>query len=277
MAATSSDIAIVLTGGSNNYNPDLSIGGNPSSYPITGYLNNLFDNVSDIKAAAGTIDYRCIYIFNNNSINTIYNVQVYTTELENAISTISIGINSSAEVQKITINGSVTGGSFQISYKPPNQETIEYRTVNYNSDPATWASNLKNELLTIPTIDQINVLASGTFSSRTFDVQFTSVEDRRSHDLIGVNVSGLTGASITGSVTKTTAGGPINSIPTLLDVSTTVPYDVSFYETNSATTLFIGNLYPEEGFPLWIKRIVPENADSVSGDGFRLKILGSSI
>lgn len=277
MAATSSDIVIVLTGGSNNYNPNLSIGGDPSSYPIAGSLNNLFDNVSDINASTGTIDYRCVYIFNNNSINTIYNVQVYTTELENAVSTIAIGINSNSEVQRMIISGSVAGGSFQISYKPPNQETVEYRTVNYDPDPATWAFNLKSQLLTIPTIEQINVSASGTFFSRIFDIQFTGVEDRRSHDLIGINVSGLVGISITGSVAKTTPGGPINSIPTLLDVSTTVPYDVSFYETNSATTLFIGNLYPEEGFPLWIKRIVPENADSVSGDGFRLKILGSSI
>lgn len=277
MTASSSDIAVVLTGGFNNYNPNASIGGNPSSYPITGSLNNLFNNVSDVEAAIGTIDYRCVYIFNNNSINTIYNVQVYTTELENAVSTIAIGIDSSSEVQKITIGGSVTGGSFQISYKPPNQDTVEYRTVNYDSDPSTSALNLKNELLTIPTIDEINVSVSGTFFSRDFNIQFTGIEDKRSHDLIGVNTSGLTGASITGSVTKTTAGGPINSIPTLLDVSTTVPYDVSFYETNNSTALFIGNLYPEEGFPLWIKRIVPENSESVAGDGFRLKILGSAI
>lgn len=166
MTASSSDIVVVLTGGSNNYNPNASIGGNPSSYPITGSLNNLFNNVSDVEAATGTIDYRCVYIFNNNSINTIYNVQVYTTELENAVSTIAIGIDSSSEVQKITIGGSVTGGSFQISYKPPNQDTVEYRTVNYDLDPSTSALNLKNQLLTIPTIDEINVSVSGTFFKR---------------------------------------------------------------------------------------------------------------
>lgn len=38
--------------------------------------------------------------------------------------------------------------------------------------------------------------------SRDFNIQFTGIEDKRSHDLIGVNTSGLTGASITGSVTK---------------------------------------------------------------------------
>lgn len=277
MTVSASDIVIVLTGGSNNYDPNLSIGGLPSSYPVPNVLNNLFDNITEETAVSGITDYRCVYIFNNNSLYTAYNLQVYTTELENAVSTIKIGVNSSAEIQKITINGTVTGGSFQISYKPPNQDAVEYRTVNFSADPATWALNLKNELLTIPTIDEINVSVSGTFTSRIFNIEFPSVTDRRSHDLFGINVSGLTGTSITGSASKIKPGGPINAIPTLLDVSTTVPYDVTFYETNNLTTLFIGNLYPEEGFPLWIKRTVPENSESVSGDGFNLKILASTI
>lgn len=249
----------------------------PSSYPVSGALNNLFSNVTETTAISGTTDYRCLYIFNNNSLYTVYNLQVYTTELENTISTIEIGINSSSEIQKITINGTVTGGSFQVSYKPPNQDTVEYRTVDYNADPATWAINLKNQLLTIPTIDEINVSISGTFVSRIFNIEFSSVTDKRSHDLFGINTSGLTGTSITGSASKIKPGGPINSIPTLLDASTTVPYDVTFYETNNLTNLFIGNLYPEEGFPLWIKRTVPENAESIAGDGFNLKILASTI
>lgn len=277
MPASAADIAVTLTGGSNNSNPIYSIGGNPSSYPVTGTLNNLFDNISDAEAQIGKTDYRCIYIFNNSSLYTIYNVQLYIVYLTDVVSNIQIGINSKSEIQRIIINGLITGGSFQISYKPPTQDTIEYRNISFDPDPATWALNLKNELLTIPTINSIDVAVSGTFSSRIFDINFNGIDDKRNHDLFGINISGLIGSGTSGFSSKLAQGGPINSIPTLLDVPTTVPYDVNFYDTNNSTMLLIGNLYPEEGFPLWIKRTVPENATSIAGEGFKLKILGSPI
>lgn len=277
MPASASDIVVTLTGGSNNSNPIYSIGGNPSSYPVTGTLNNLFDNISDLESQTGKIDYRCVYVFNNSSFNTIYNVQLYTTYLTDVVSNIQIGINSKSEIQRLIINGSITNGSFQISYKPPTQDTVEYRNILFDSDPAIWALNLKNELLTIPTINEIEISISGTYTSRIFDINFNGIDDKRNHDLLGINTSGLIGSEINGFSSKLTQGGPINSIPTLLDVSTTVPYDINFYDTNNSTMLSIGNLYPEEGFPLWIKRTVPENAISIAGEGFKLKILGSPI
>lgn len=277
MPASVADIVVTLTGGSNNSNPLYSIGGNPSSYPVTGTLNNLFDNISDSESQIGKTDYRCIYVFNNSSLNTIYNVQLYTTYLTDVVSNIQIGINSRSEIQRIIINGPVSGGNFQISYKPPTQETVEYRNVSFDADPTNWALNLKNQLLTIETINEVDIIVSGTFTSRIFDVNFNGIDDKRNHDLIGINISGLTGSGISGFNSKIVQGGPINSIPTLLDVSTTVPYDINFYETNNFTLLSIGNLYPEEGFPLWIKRTVPENANSIAGEGFKLKILGSPI
>ena len=92
MAAKSTDLVVTLTGGSSNSNPNLSIGGDPSSYPVTGQLNNLFDNVAREEASVGSISYRCIYIFNNNSVDTIYNLQLYTLNIVNTISTIELGI-----------------------------------------------------------------------------------------------------------------------------------------------------------------------------------------
>jgi len=277
MPTTASDIVVTLTGGSNNTNPNLSIGGNPSSYPISGNINNLFDNISNEQALSGHEDYRCIYIFNNNSSESIFNTRLYINEFEGNESKIYVGLDFSPENQRITINGNVSGGFFIIGFKPPNQATIEYRTVYFNSDPATWAENLKEQLLTIPTIQDINITVSGTFSSRIFDVSFQSIEDLRSHDLFLINYSSLIGTNISSSVTKIVVGSPINSIPALLDASTTIPYNVTFYETNINNQLYVGTLYPEEGFPLWIKRTTPINSNAIAGEGFGLKILGSPI
>lgn len=277
MPTTASDIVVTLTGGSNNSNPNLSIGGNPSSYPISGNINNLFDNISNEQALSGHEDYRCIYIFNNNSSESIFNTRLYINEFEGNESKIYVGLDFSPETQRITINGNISGGFFIIGFKPPNQATIEYRTVYFNSDPATWAENLKEQLLTIPTIQDINITVLGTFSSRIFDVSFQSIEDLRSHDLFLINYSSLIGTNISASVTKIVVGSPINSIPALLDASTTIPYNVTFYETNINNQLYVGTLYPEEGFPLWIKRTTPINANAIAGEGFGLKILGSPI
>ena len=53
MVISSSDISTTLSGGSSNTNPDLSLGGPASSYPITG--NRLFNDISDTSATNGII------------------------------------------------------------------------------------------------------------------------------------------------------------------------------------------------------------------------------
>ena len=65
MAVVSGDIVYFMSGGSGNSNPNNSIGGDPSSSPISGLVNNLFDNISPEETTAGKTDYRCFYIFNS--------------------------------------------------------------------------------------------------------------------------------------------------------------------------------------------------------------------
>ena len=274
MAAKSTDLVVTLTGGSSNSNPNLSIGGDPSSYPVTGQLNNLFDNVAREEASVGSISYRCIYIFNNNSVDTIYNLQLYTLNIVNTISTIELGIRSEKEIQDIIITGIISDGYFTISYKPLGKTEIEYRNVNFNSNPVIWTENLQNALRSIESLENVTVNFNLGINNIQFKINFDGLDDKRSHDLFNIDKTNLIGA-ITASVTKSSIGSPINSIPTLLDADTTIPYNVNFFETSNLTTISIGNLYPEEGFPLWIKRTVPPSSESVAGEGFKLKILGS--
>ncbi len=55
-----------------------SLGDQISTTQWTGsVLNDLFDNISGAENAASTVDYRCIFIHNNNASNTYENVVVY--------------------------------------------------------------------------------------------------------------------------------------------------------------------------------------------------------
>ena len=78
MAVSPSDVIIRLSGGSINTDPDASLGGvmsNTSPDPIA--LNNLFGNVSAGESAAGSIDYRCVYILNNHGTDTLNSVAIW--------------------------------------------------------------------------------------------------------------------------------------------------------------------------------------------------------
>lgn len=270
MVATASDLSIVLTGGTSNIDPNESLGGDPSSTPISGVLNNLFENVNDDDALDGRIDYRCVYVFNDSASNTFYNMSYYLEA--GGTGEVETGITFTHEVQRINIIGTVTGGSFSVSYTPPGLP-LETQTVNYNADPNIWRANLETAINNISTLD-VTVSVGGTGGNRIFDITFT---DYRYHDVLTVNIGSLTGGLLTNSVSKITGGSPINSIPALLDASTTAPAGISFSVPSVGSPTTIGTLYPEEGFPLWVKRVTDAGTAAATNVGFNLKIKISPI
>lgn len=269
MVATASDLTLVLTGGSSNISPSNSLGGDPSSTPISGVLNNLFDNITDSQATAGRVDYRCIYLFNDSSSNIFYDTKFYISD---ASGDVQLGWQLEYDEQRITIAGGASGGSFDISYTPPGLPP-ETQTVAYNADPSVWRANLETAINTISYLDA-NVAVGGTGSNRTFDIQFT---DYRNHDLFGLDITGLTGGTITGSVSKLTGGSPINAIPPLLDAPTTAPAGVVFFSPTAGSPAIVGTLYPEEGLPIWIRRTTAAGTLAAQNVGFSLKVIISPV
>jgi hypothetical protein len=62
------NIKYYLSGGANNADPELSIGGAKSSVSVSATaLGNLFDNVTGDEAAAGVTRYRLVYLQNDDS------------------------------------------------------------------------------------------------------------------------------------------------------------------------------------------------------------------
>ena len=61
-----------------------------------GSLNDLFDNISGAENAASVVDYRCVFIHNNNGANTYENPTVYLSAETAGGANITIAIDNIA-------------------------------------------------------------------------------------------------------------------------------------------------------------------------------------
>lgn len=94
MAILTSDIVYRLSGGAANSDPNASLGGAKSSV-VAG--SNLFDDKSSAEAAAGRVEYRCVYIHNNHGSLTYLSPKVWIqTNTPSADTTVDIGLGTSA-------------------------------------------------------------------------------------------------------------------------------------------------------------------------------------
>lgn len=83
-----------LSGGQNNNNPNLSLGGSISNSPVFGTLNNLFSNVTSDEASSGKTDYRCVYVKNSSASDSLYDASVYILAQSSGGSSVTIGTSS---------------------------------------------------------------------------------------------------------------------------------------------------------------------------------------
>lgn len=91
MPIVASDIKYRLSGGASNTDPNASIGGVMST--TTDAPASVFDNVSSAEAAAGDIEYRCIYVLNNHGTLTLENGKVWVqANTPNALTDVAIGL-----------------------------------------------------------------------------------------------------------------------------------------------------------------------------------------
>jgi hypothetical protein len=98
MPIVTSDIKIYLSGGAGNANPNASLGGVRSTTQLVdATLHNLFDPVSSAEAAAGSIEYRCVYVRNEHATLTWIDPRAFIdTESYSADTTIHIGLGTAA-------------------------------------------------------------------------------------------------------------------------------------------------------------------------------------
>jgi hypothetical protein len=279
MTIIPSDLSLVYSGGSNNNDPNASLGGSPSSFRIsTNVINNLFDDVQPDESAEGVEDYRCVYLF-NDSDETCYNITIWISEETEGGSTVEIGINGTDEFQRLIISGgTVTGGSIRLSFGG-----VEFDS-NYNSDLSVWATNLQTSLRSIEVdgkalLSDVIVTAQNAGGGATiFDIVFGGDDGKRAQPQIIVVSNDLTPlGTIEATVTTLQGGSPVNTVAPQIEIESNQPPDVGFFVPTQISPITIPRLDPSDGFPLWFKRVTPTGTTALANDSITLRIRITSI
>jgi hypothetical protein len=272
MAFQPSDIDFFLSGGPTNSNPNNSIGGLPSSFLVLGSMNNLFADVQSEQAASGRTDYRCFYIFNASSADTLRDAEIYFSEQGQGGSSVTLGIQTTTEIQKVVVTGQVSSGNLVMRY---DQSQF---TVDWAGSAGSFENNMESELgAIVPGVSVSTQTIQGRVPQtfRNFIVSFEGAADNRGHPLLEIVSNNLVGPDVPiVSVSRVNEGAPINSVAPLIPSDTTPPAKVSFYNADESSKLMIGDLLPGDGLPVWIKRVTLAGADYLEGDYFKLKIVG---
>lgn len=97
MSIIAADFSRRLSGGAANADGNASIGGAKSSVAMSASTDALFDAVSAAQAAAGSIEYRCIYLNNNNATDLMTAARVWiNANTPLAGTTLDIGVGAAA-------------------------------------------------------------------------------------------------------------------------------------------------------------------------------------
>lgn len=274
-----SDISIVLSGGSSNLDPKLSLGGEPSSnIVVNNRLNNLFDDTSTENSGDIFEDYRCIYVFNDGG-TPIYNVKLWITEEQEGGGNIELGIKDSSEIQRITISPIPTTGSMNLSYDGVNFVS------NANSNIITWAQSLQDSLNSLENeyrlLREVSVTVEQLNDEIIFDIDFSGDlgglghDDKKDHPLINHISNTFVDSEV--SINVITNGSPLNAIAELIENKFIPPSGVGFYKPTENSPITFPRILPTEGFALWCKRLIPDNIPAVQNDGFIFRIRANSI
>jgi hypothetical protein len=276
MALTNGDIKIFMSGGVSNSDPDSCLGGDISTTYFTGV--RLFDSVTATQTAAGYVDYRCVYINNINSFDTLYEAQVFIGTEVSGGSSIMLGIEQNNERQDIYITNAaaVGSGNFVMRFYDYFTDSYLQFTVAHDLLISNWASNFQTALRAINGLGDVTVSGSYIGTTAYFIVNFLGSSQKRyfeslelvslSQDFLNVN------ASL--SVQKINDGGPKLKTANEIPSEVTVPANIVFVSTSQTSTISIGDLRPTEYFAVWIKRTVVSNVDPIEGDGFTIRVKG---
>lgn len=279
MAITNAnDISVVLSGGTTNINVNNSLGGSPSSSPITNnVLNNLFDDVAPKETEVGHEDYRCIYFFNDGS-TPIFLINVWITSDFIGGATVELGIEQVNEIQRIQIDDSVvTGGSVTLSF-----DGVEFTTA-FNSDLGAWAAELQtvlNGLLKDGESMLSNAVVTAQQVSPTriiVDVNFNGNDGSINHPKFVIISDDIIPSAAIVSISTPQEGAPVNTIASEIGLETTPPGGVGFFAPTEQSPIVIPRLNSEDGFPLWIKRFIPPASDPQEKDGFSLRFAAETL
>jgi hypothetical protein len=268
------DIVFTFSNGSNgpnNSNPNLSLGSTPSAVNVGVSIENLFESLSTEDAQNGRIDYRCFYVFNDSASENLPSTAVYFDSQLNSTAQLNVGVSVANEQQKLTVSGVPSGGSIKLTY-----DGDETSAINYGGSPAQFATNIATQLNALAALSGITCVSTDFGSYSVYDINFTGDSGNRYHPILSISNNSLSG-SVTLSIVKSVNGSPINTVAPLITNSLNAPAGISFRDSGPNDRINIGLLGPTEGFPIWVRRIVPAGTFASSSSGATFKVYGVPI
>ncbi len=271
----STDIKYYHSGGGANCDIAADLGGAISTCQLSGpALNNLFNDVSPSTSRIGQIDYRCLYIKNTSSSETLRDANLYVSSERKSGSLIALGITVREEIHRLLITGT----------KPPNEGDsmtllvpgYSNFTVPYHVNPTIWQGRFQTEIRAIDGLQGVRVVVSGTVgfpTSLSFIIYYTGQAVNKDLGVIQVISSSLDGQTLT--PTRPQIGTPVNSTAVTIANSTTAPAGISFAYPGEGSPIELGSLRPSDMVPIWVKRITPANTTIFLVDNFVLNLDGT--
>lgn len=97
MPLITGDFVTRLSGGGSNADGNAALGGAKSSNAASASIDALFDGVSSADAAAGDVEYRCVYLHNGNASSAMLGAVVWiSANTPLAGSDLAIGVGTAA-------------------------------------------------------------------------------------------------------------------------------------------------------------------------------------
>lgn len=97
MAIIAGNFETRLSGGAGNAVGNAALGGAKSTTVMSSAIDGLFDLISGAEAAAGDVEYRCVYLHNANGADTMFGATVWiNANTPLAGSDLAIGLGTSA-------------------------------------------------------------------------------------------------------------------------------------------------------------------------------------
>lgn len=263
-------INFLLSGGALNNKPNRSLGGPASTFPVVGTTNSLFSDVTTEEAQVGKTDYRCFYIKNSSTTDSLFNASVFIFSEKFAGSSAQIGVSFDTDEQEIRITGVVSSGFVLFKYK---QQQISVVWDGANNFAANLLAGLHSIGLTGAEVTPIISSAINRFR-----IVFKQPNNFRNHPLLDIYSNSLEGnTKPVIEVRKINEGKPINSIAPLIEAETIIPSKVQFLDTSPTEKINLGTIGPGDFVPIWIKRTTLPDTPFEEDDFFTLKITGSPL
>lgn len=265
-----SDIKFYYSGSGTSLNPELSLGGARSSQEVV----ELFDDLTGKESRAGLIDYRCFYIKNTHVSDTLRNAKFYVDWERKSGSFIDVGIKHKNEKQVVGINGT----------QPPNENdfmilnlaTYGDFTVPYHVNITEWQGRFLTAIRGIDGLQDVQVDVAGTIGFPTnvaFTISFTGHAESRKLENMTVIQNDLDLQSI--SVVQIQDGSPISVVACTVSTTIVTPACVDFEYPLRGSPIELGDLRPNDEFPVWLRRTTPANTRIYILDKIRLNVEGT--